>query len=129
MSLYRRGRIYWYDFWFRGNRIRQSTGLANKTAAVRAEAIRKAGLAEGRAGIVRPEPCPTFEKFVNAEFLPWSRKQHQTHPRTYLRYRVSSKPLIAFFGKLQLDAITGGQVEKFKVARVEEASAAGTNRD
>ncbi len=45
MSVYKRGNVYWYDFWFQGQRSRQSTGLRNKTAAVRAEAIRKAELA------------------------------------------------------------------------------------
>ena len=50
MSVYKRGGIYWYEFWFQGQRHRESTKLSNKTAALRAEAIRKAELAEGRAG-------------------------------------------------------------------------------
>jgi len=129
MSVYKRGGVYWYDFWFQGQRYRQSTGLNNKTAALRAEAIRKAELAEGRAGIIKRKPCPTFERFVTKEFLAWSEKQHEAHPRTHKRYRVSSKPLIAFFGKLPLDAISSGQVEKFKLARAGEISPAGTNRD
>lgn len=129
MSVYKRGGVYWYDFWFQGQRIRQSTGLANKTAALRAEAIRKAELAEGRAGIVRHKPCPTLEDFVKSEFLLWSKKEHQAHPRTHQRYRVAAKPLIAFFGKLKLDAISSAHAERFKVARSSEISAAGTNRD
>lgn len=64
MSVYKRGGVYWYNFVFQGQRIRESTGLTNKTAAGRAEAIRKSGLAEGRAGIVRHKPRPTFEDFV-----------------------------------------------------------------
>jgi integrase len=129
LSVYKRGGVYWFDFWFRRQRIRESTGLRNKTAAQHAKAIRKAELAEGRAGIVRRASCPTFEDFVNKEFLPWSKRQHQAHPRTHQRYQVSSRPLIAFFGKLRLDVITSGQVEKFKLARSEEISPAGTNRD
>ena len=129
MSVYRRGKIYWYEFTFRGQRIRKSTGLTNKTAALRAEAIRKSELAENRAGIVRYRSCPRFEDFVNAEFLPYSEKEHQAHPRTHLRYQVSSKPLIVSFGKLPLDAISTGHVEKFKIARAEVVSPAGANRD
>jgi integrase len=129
MSVYKRGNVYWYDFWFHGQRIRQSTGLQNKTAAVRAEAIHKAELAERRAGITRHEPCPTFEDFVTAEFLPWSRKEHQARPSTHRRYRVSARRLVQHFGKLPLDAISTGPVEKFKLARVSEISPAGTNRD
>jgi len=129
MSVYKRGGVYWYDFWFQGQRFRQSTGLNNKTAALRAEAICKAELAEGRAGIVQRKACPTFESFVVNEFLPWSEKQHAAHPNTHKRYKVSSKPLIAFFGRLSLDAVSSGQVEKFKLARASEISPAGTNRD
>lgn len=129
MSVYRRGKAYSYDFWFRGQRIRESSGLRNRTAAIHAEAIRKAQLAEGRAGIVRREPCPRFEDFVKNDFLPWSEKEHAAHPRTHERYQVSARPLVNFFGKSPLDSITSGQVEKFKLVRSEEISPAGTNRD
>lgn len=129
MSVYRRGKVYWYEFHFRGRRIRESTGFNNKTAALRAEAVRKAELAEGRAGFAKRRPSLTFEGFVSGEFLPWSRNEHQAHPRTHLRYEVSSKPLIGFFGKLPLDVISTGDVEKFKIARAGHVSPAGTNRD
>jgi integrase len=129
LSVYKRGTIYWYDFWFRGHRIRESTGLTNKLAAQHAEAIRKAELAEGRAGIIRHKPVPNFEDFVTNEFLPWSEKQHQAHPRTHERYRESTKPLLAFFGRLQLDALSAAGVEKFKLARSSEVSSATVNRD
>lgn len=129
MSVYKRGGIYWYDFWFQGQRFRDSTGLSNKTAALRAEAIRRAELAEGRAGIVKRRTCPTFERFIEGGFLPWSSSEHRAHPNTHKRYKVSSKPLIAFFGKYRLDAISPGLVEEFKLVRSGEVSAAGTNRD
>jgi integrase len=129
MSVYKRGGVYWYDFWFQGQRFRQSTGLNNKTAALQAEAIRKAGLAEGRAGIVRRKACPTFENFVTNEFLPWSENEHRSHPNTHDRYQVSAKPLVAILGKYRLDAISPGLVEKFKVLRASRISPAGTNRD
>src|SRR5439155_1467777 len=95
MSAYKRGGVYWYDFWFRGIRYRESTGLTNKNAATDAESIRRAELAEGRAGIVHRGPVPKFEDFVKNEFMPWSEKQHEAHPRTHQYYRMSSKPLIA----------------------------------
>lgn len=129
MSVYKRGGVYWYDFWFRGVRYRDSTGLTNKVAANNVEAIRRAELAEGRAGIVRRKPCPTFEDFVKDDFLPWSEKQHEAHPRTHAYYRVSGNALRAFFGKAPLDQITTAQVEKFKLARAEKVSPASTNRD
>lgn len=129
MSVYKRGGVYWFDFWFQGQRFRTSTGLNNKTSALRAEAIRKAELAEGRAGIRTKQACPAFESFVSNTFLPWSENEHRAHPKTHKRYKVSSKPLIGFFGRVRLDAISSGLVESFKSARSNEISAAGTNRD
>jgi hypothetical protein len=41
VSVYKRGRVYWYDFWFQGQRHRGSTKLRNKTAADSSEAIAK----------------------------------------------------------------------------------------
>src|SRR6266851_6258124 len=106
MSVYRRGGVYCYDFRFRGERYQASTGLRNKTAALRAEAIRKAELAEGRAGIRPVRAAPIFEKFVNDEFLPWAESEHRAHPSTYVRYLVSAKALTAFFGRYRLEAIS-----------------------
>lgn len=80
-------------------------------------------------GIARREACPKFEEFVNNDYLPWSEKQHEAHPRTHTRYKTSSHPLNEFFGKLPLDAITTAHVENFKQVRSEDVSAATTNRD
>lgn len=129
MSVYKRGNVYWFDFWFRGQRIRESTGLTNKVAAQQAEAIRKAALAEGRAGIAAPKPVVHFGDFVRGEFLPWAEKQYQSHPRTYQRYRESTKPLLASFDKLRLDCVSMALVEKFKLSRSSEVSPATVNRD
>ncbi len=129
MSVYKRGTVYWYDFWFRGLRIRESTALTNKVAAQHAQAIRKAALAEGRAGIAAPKPVVTFGDFVRNEFLPWAEKQYQSHPRTFQRYRESTKPLLASFEKLRLDAVSTALVEKFKLSRSSEVSSATVNRD
>ena len=49
MSVYKRGGVYWFDFWFEAQRYRESTKLTNKIAASNVEAIRKAELAQGRA--------------------------------------------------------------------------------
>src|SRR5271168_2767171 len=103
MSICRRGGVYWYEFTFQGERIQKSTGLRNKTAASRAEAIRKAELAEGRAGIRSRQVTPIFDNFVHDEFLPWAESEHRAHPNTYIRYRVSANALVPFFGKFRLE--------------------------
>ena len=129
MSVYKRGNVYWYEFWFRGHRIRESSGLTSKVAAQHAEAIRKAALAEGRAGIAGPMPVVNFGDFVRNEFLPWAEKQYQSHPRTYERYRESTKPLLASLERLRLEAVSIALVEKFKITRSSGVMPATVNRD
>jgi integrase len=125
MSVFKRGGIYWYEFVFKGQRVRESTRLTNKTAAINAEAAKRAELIQGR---VTPKQSPLFSQFVKEEFLPWSVSQHQKH-NTHKRYRVSSKPLMSFFGKSRLDHIATADIEQFKIKRLKECSAAGVNRD
>ena len=75
MSVYKRGNVYWYEFWFRGHRICQSTGLTNRVAAQQAEAIRKAGLAEGESGNCRAEASGQLRRLCRRnEFLALGRE-------------------------------------------------------
>jgi hypothetical protein len=41
MSLFRRGDVWWYEFWFAGRRIRESSKSPSKTVAKGAEQKRK----------------------------------------------------------------------------------------
>lgn len=125
MSVFKRGGVYWYEFVFKGRRIRESTKLSNKTAAVNAEAVKRAELAQGW---VQLKESPSFRQFVKEEFLPWSASQHQKL-NTHKRYQVSSKPLIGFLGRLGLDEISTADIEQFKVKRLKDCSPAGVNRD
>src|SRR5437899_2916504 len=47
MSLIRRGKIWWYEFWFAGQRIQESSRSASKTVARAAEQKRRRELEEG----------------------------------------------------------------------------------
>ena len=124
MSVFKRGDVYWFDFWFKGRRIRETTRLTNKTAALRMEAVKKADLAQGRI----QRECPAFDVFVKEEFLPWSKVQHRKR-NTHKRYGVSAKPLVKFFANRTLDEIATADIERFKVARLKRCSPAGANRD
>lgn len=62
MSLFRRGDVWWYEFWFAGQRIRESTKSSSKTVAKEAERNRKRELEEGFNNITdqRRERVRTF---------------------------------------------------------------------
>jgi len=117
MAVYRRGKIWWYSFEFEGRRIQESSGLKNRTSALRAEAKRKTDLLERRAGFARRKLPPRFEEFVQT-FLNWSKHQHR--PKTYELHANNTKSLERYFDGKWLDEITPGMVEDFKVARVQE---------
>jgi integrase len=117
MAVYRRGKTWWYTFEFDGRRVQESSGLTNKTAALRAEAKRKTDLVERRAGFTRRKLPPKFEEFTPV-FLAWSKQQHR--PKTYELHDNNCKSLKRYFRGKWLDEITPGMVEDFKLARVQE---------
>ncbi len=47
MSVFKRGKVWWYEFWFAGRRIQESTKATSKTVAKLAEQKRRRELAEG----------------------------------------------------------------------------------
>ena len=117
--IYKRGRVYWFEFWHDGRRIRESTGLTNKTAAAQAEAIRRSGLAEGRAGIVRKARPPRIDEYVKT-FLDWSARHNR--PKSTALHKLNCHTLLRFFSGKYLDEITPADVEHFKAVRIREES-------
>ena len=123
MSVYKRGGVYWYEFTSGGTRIRQSAKTTNKVSAIRAEAQARNQTWNGGPKILRRVD---FETAMN-EFLKWTGSQNK--PGTHKRYRVSSKPLIGFFGHRNLSDMQRADIERFKLERLQECTNAGANRD
>jgi integrase len=117
MSVYRRGKTWWYVFEFGGRKIQESSGFRNKTAAIRAEAKRKIDLLERRAGFTKSKTIPKFDDF-SKQFLEWSEQQHR--PKTHELHELNCKTLKRFFRGKYLDEITSEMVEDFKSARKQE---------
>jgi integrase len=117
MAVYRRGKTWWYVFELEGRRVQESSGFTNKTAALRAEAIRRTALLERRAGFTKQKLAPKFEEFV-VQFLKWSAEQHR--PKTHDLHCLNCQTLSRFFKGKYLDEITTTMVEDFKSARKQE---------
>lgn len=60
MSVFRRGKICWYEFNFQGQRIRESAHTASKTIARQAELQRRRELELGINGLAKRERPPLF---------------------------------------------------------------------
>jgi integrase len=119
MSIFKRGKIYWYHFLWNGNHIQHSTKQGNPRVARQIEAAKRTALAKGEVGIVEPKAIPAFKASMQT-FLDWSKKEHAAHPATHRRYRVSSVALLRHFKDLSLDRITPDAVESYKAERLEQ---------
>jgi hypothetical protein len=68
MSLYQRGRSWYYDFLYRGERYTGGIGPVSKTVAREILAKKKAEAVEGRYELPTKKPSPFFEEMA-AEYL------------------------------------------------------------
>jgi integrase len=116
MTLYRRGRIWWYQFEFQGALIRESSGFTNKEAARGVEDKRKGDLKAGRSGIAKAVRVPLFT--VAAEL--WLKsKRPDWAPKTHVIERTNIARLVPVFGKRLLSDITANDVRLYKADRLE----------
>ena len=69
MSIYKRGRIYWYKFMWNGALVRESTKQGNDRTARQMEAAHRTSLAKGLVDIRDKEPSPRVARFHRSEIL------------------------------------------------------------
>jgi integrase len=116
MSIFKRGRTYWFHFWFDGQHVQRSTKQGNPRVARQIEAAHRTRLAKGEVGIHERKRIPSFGEAMR-EFLDWSAQEHAAHMRTHKRYLTSSVALLRQFRTVRLDSITVQDVEQFKSQR------------
>lgn len=117
MSIYKRGKIYWYKFMWNGGLVRQSTKQGNDKVARQMEAAHKTSLAKGEVGIREKKPAPTLAEFCELRFEPWARATFEKScPKTWLDfYRVGMRAILAYkpLANLKLDEISSEHVAEF----------------
>ncbi len=64
MSIFKRSTTYWYEFVFRGQRIRKSTRQRNRNTARELEAAHRSALVRGELGIKVKADAPTLREFA-----------------------------------------------------------------
>src|SRR5947199_10077517 len=104
MSIFKRGRVYWYHFVFNGQHIQQSTKQGNPRVARQIEAAYRTALAKGEVGITERKKIPPFRAAM-ADFLKCAKQDHELAPTTAERYRYSSFAHPSFVGDKPLDKI------------------------
>lgn len=94
MSVYKRGKVYWYDFWFNGERHNGSTKLRNETKAKMVEAKLRTDLAMGSFGMTQPRTSPVLKAFLEGDFLNAVRDRSKQKPRTVKFYEEKVRRLV-----------------------------------
>ena len=127
MALYKRGKVYWYEFEFNGQRYRASTDVGDQKSARQIEAAERVRLAKGKAGINERPLVPTV-----AEFAPRFETEIVTacaeKPDTVSFYKEKLRRLLEDpkIAGARLDQIDEAVVDGYKQRRTRQASRYGT---
>lgn len=129
MAIYKRGKVYWFNFIFEGRKVQLSTKTSDRKAAREIEAAYKVKLAKREVDLdIEKKIIPMFKEAMES-FLEWSRHEHAAKPNTYKRYVTSSKALLKFFKSTPLDKIQSEDVERFKVWRIKQNCLTKTGKE
>lgn len=92
MAVYKRGGVYWFEFVWNGERVRESTKQGNKVVARQIESAKRTQLAKGEVGIEDRKPAPRLKEFA-PKF------------RDTIAIRKAEKPLTVSFYNSKLDRL------------------------
>jgi len=90
MSIYKRGKVYWYKFMWNGELIRESTKQGNDRKARNMESAHRTALANGLVGIREKKPVPSLADFLKSE-VPFVQTKHVVKPATVEYYTDGAK--------------------------------------
>jgi integrase len=120
MGIFKRGNIWWFEFEFRGARIRESSNSRVRVVAERLERERRRGLELGTGGLKKISGPLSVSRAVDAY-----RKLREPHwaKRTRGIHESSWRNLEPVFGKMLLSDIQPQHISKYQRKRqTEEAS-------
>ena len=113
---YRRGKIWWYEFSFQGQRIRESSKSGSKTIAKQAELERRRGVELGINGLTKRERPPLFPQAAKD----WFQSKLALSPLGLRYYRQYIRKLSRHFANRLLTDITAEDVTELQRERQSE---------
>lgn len=132
MGVYKRNRVWWYRFTWKGAAIRESTKQTNKRIAEQIEAAHKTSLAKGEVGIRDRKPAPTLRNFAENDFLPFVAATFAAKIKTKAFYEYGVKSLLAYdkLANEPIDSITSEKLAGYVAKRQQaELQIASINRE
>jgi integrase len=123
MAVYQRGGIWWYEFQFLGQRIRESSYSSSKNLAQRIERERRRSLELGTAGLKQTKQ-PLLFSVAARDWLETNRAHWSASNTRIEGYNV--KHLLPFFGKLLLTDISADDISRYQAARKKQSTSPRT---
>jgi len=126
MAIFKRGRTYWFHFWFNNEHIQHSTKQGNPRTARQMEAAYKTALAKGEVGILERKPAPALKDFAQ-RFVDYVQTRSAEKPKTVEFYAQQMARLLEFepLATARIDAIDESLIEKFVQWRSQQTSRTG----
>jgi len=124
MSLFRRGDVWWYEFWFAGRRVQEATKSTSKTVAHMAEQNRRRELEQGFNNLsdTRHERIRTFNELADEFFAAY--KLRLPDSAVFAEYAV--RHLKRLLGNKMLVDFSEGVVIDYQNARLSEGTSPKT---
>jgi integrase len=123
MAVFRRGKVWWYEFLFAGRRVRESAKTPSKTVAREAEKQRRRELEKGFNGLedTRDQRIMTLDELA-AAYLADYRVRHRS--AAFAEYAVGN--VTRHLGDLMAVDVTDKSVKSYQTARLKEQAAPKT---
>jgi integrase len=131
MAVYKRGRVWYYNFRWNGAHVQENTRQGNKRTAEQMEAVHRTRLAKGEAGLTERK-SPTLAHLLRESFLPFIEATKSEKPRTVAFYKRCAKNLLAWpqLADSRLNEITSETITAYVQQRQEaDREAATINRE
>ncbi len=123
MTIYKRGSVYWYEFVFRGQRIRETANTSSKEVAGRIERERRRKLELGTAGLQETKQPLLFsgaaKKWQETNAPHWSTSNQRIE-------KTNISHLQPHFGKFLLTDITADDISRYQAERKKEKASPRT---
>ncbi len=123
MSVYRRGQVWWYEFRFCGQFIRESSKSTSKTVAREAERQRRRQLENGYNRI---PPKERVRMFSSAASVWLETEKFHFAPKTTELYALSITHLKRKFGRMLLSDISADDISRYQSHRMGQKAAGRT---
>lgn len=117
MAIFKRGKVYWFEFEFMGARIRESSHSRNKEVCERLMRERRRTLELGHGGLTKISRPKKFGTAARAYLV--DREPHW-EPKTRLVHANSLSHLEPHFGSLTLPEITPAHISRYQRSRLKE---------